>query len=230
MSSVNSVISNVLNAYYGSASTVSSTSDADETSSASSSSSADESSSVSYSDETSLGRYLNSTSSDDVSAKKIFEKLSIDLGGGGKTITKDQLGDYIEQAEDEEGSIPDEELDVLNELYDNWDKAADGEDEITYSRLVSTGYKENLLSVVPEEDDSASESLQDDFNESTIAAYSKVLNSALGGLSTGDDDEDSQFSLIKTLLSLEENDDDSSKDLLKTLLSSNITSTLELEA
>lgn len=188
-----------------------------------------------YSNKTSLGRYINSTDSSDVSAKKLFEKLSLDVGSDGKTITKNQLDSYIKNAQNGTTTIPEQELSALLTIQENWDDMANSDDEINYYSVAGSGYKNTLLSIVPEEKENAFASIQDDFNESTIKAYSTVINAALSGLSSGEEDESSLSSLLSTLLSntTDEEDGDSANaiaTIINLLAAKNSSSTVELDA
>lgn len=196
MTSIND-FSSVLNSYYSNLSSKSNSSNADSNT---------ENTKSSYSNATSLGRYLGSVSSDKADAKTIFTKLSVDLGGDGKTITKNQLDSYVDDAKNKKISIPDEEMSGLKELQDNWDTIADGGDSISYSSISKAGYKGTLLSMAPDNSNTIDKSQDAADFEASINSY--LINSALG-TSTDSSSKSDFTSMLKTLLSgtTDENDD-----------------------
>ena len=79
-----------------------------------------------------------STSSNPLSASDMFSKLTSDLGGDGKTITKSELESYIKTVEsDTTGTYDKGSLGFLNQLDSNWDSISGGSDSITESQLES---------------------------------------------------------------------------------------------
>lgn len=71
-----------------------------------------------------------------MSASDIFDKLTKDLGGDGKTITKSELEDYISTVKnDTTGKYDKGELGFLTQLDNNWDSISGGSDSITASQL-----------------------------------------------------------------------------------------------
>lgn len=184
-----------------------------------------------YSGKTALGRYFNSASGEDLNAKDIFTKLSIDLGGDGKTITKKQLDSYIKNAENKKISVPDEELESLKEIQDNWSTIADGGDSISYSNINYAGYEDALLSMAP---DKTTIDLSDEAASFTNDINKYLMDSALGS-STKNSSESGYKSLLKTLLTgtTDENDDANANliDKLTNLIASlKETSTIDEEA
>lgn len=196
MTSIND-FSSVLNSYYNNLNSKNSNSTSD---------SSTESTKNDYSNKTALGRYVSSVSPDKADAKTIFTKLSIDLDGDGKTITKNQLDSYVDDAKNKKISIPDEEMSGLKELQDNWDTIADGGDSISYSGISKAGHKDALLSMVP--DNSNTIDMSHD-----AADFKKKINSYLieSALNTSSDSlsKSDYSSMLKTLLSgtTDENDD-----------------------
>lgn len=66
----------------------------------------------------------------------LFKKLSEDVGGDGKTITKKQLEDYIAKVESDTTGTEDKgKLGFLKQLDKNWDKISNGSDSITSADL-----------------------------------------------------------------------------------------------
>lgn len=67
---------------------------------------------------------------------ELFKKLSEDVGGDGKTITKQQLEDYIAKVESNASVTEDKgKLGFLKQLDKNWDKISNGSDSITSADL-----------------------------------------------------------------------------------------------
>lgn len=230
MVNASSTISSELNNYYSSLSSAISNSSSGSSASNNSTSST---SSTSYSNKTSLGRYMNSVSPDKADAKTIFSKLSIDAGGDGKSITKDQLNSYITKAQNGKVSIPDEEMNALKTLQKNWDKVADGGDSITYSNVSANGYTSTLTSMAPD-NGSKTVDMSSDFNNSKTEIDNKLISSALG-TSTNSSSSTDYSSMLKTLLTgtTDENDDSNAESiaaLTNFIANSKSTSTVETEA
>jgi len=183
---------------------------------------------------TSLSRYLDSTPSEDIDAKKIFEKLSIDLGGDGKSITKDQLDSYVSSAKDGTIVISDEELNSLKELQDNWEEISEGADSVNFYDVNATGYKDTLLSMAPE-DNAEKVDFKSIARDATAQALAYIADSALSFSPNGSSSKASPTSLLQTLLTGNTDEyDDSNADLIATLTNiianSKKTSTIEAEA
>ena len=230
MVTINNIVSGILNDYYKNASTAATTAS---TSASASSTSATDKSSKDYTG-TLVGKYLSTATSDTASAKEIFQKLSVDVGGDGKSITKDQLDSFVKEAKSGKVSISDKELSSLTEMQDNWTEIADGGKNITYSGMVKAGFKDTLTDMVPEET-AATTDYQKLFNDSTAAAYSKIVVAALNGTSNSSEKTSTLGSLLNTLLTgTTDENDDSNANLIATLTNlianSKSTSTTEVEA
>lgn len=225
-SPISDTASSMLSAYYGAQSSSPATSTTSTTSTTTTTST------TAYTNKTALGRYINSTDESKISAKKIFENLSIDMGGDGKTITKDELNNYIASAQKDTKKIPSEELTALKDLQANWDQISSGSDEIDYSDISANGFKSDLLSMVPETTSSTPDykKMADD---ATAAAYGKVVNAALSGLSNNTDSKSSVQDALNALLkgTTDENDDknaDAIAQYINILAQNNRTSTVDL--
>lgn len=71
-----------------------------------------------------------------MSATDMFSKLTDELGGDGKTITKSELENYIDKVEsDTTGTYDKKELGFLKQLDSNWNNISGGSDSITESQL-----------------------------------------------------------------------------------------------
>ena len=185
---------------------------------------------------TSLKRYLDSTSADKVDEKKIFEKLSIDMGGDGNSITKDHLDSYVKSIKDGTTNVSKEESDALKELQKNWSDIVDDEnsDSITFYDVNASGNTDILTSMVSEAKDDGSADLRKDAADATIKAYSTVVNAALNFSADGNKGSSAK-SLLQTLLTgTTDENDDANADMIDKL--TNIiaelqkTSTVETEA
>jgi Ca2+-binding EF-hand superfamily protein len=74
----------------------------------------------------------SSTTNKSKSASEIFNQLSEEVGGDGKTVTKSQLESYISNLEsDTSNSSNKRKLGFLKQLDKNWDKISNGSDSIT---------------------------------------------------------------------------------------------------
>jgi len=221
--------SNIFNTYYSNFPTTTDTSTTKTTDDISTSKSA-----VSYSNKTSLGNYLNSVSPDKADAKTIFSKLSIDVGGDGKSITKAQLTSYIDQAQNGKVSIPDEEMSALKTLQTNWDKVSDGGDSINYSNVSASGYTSTLQSMVPDNSKNTVDK-SSDFADSKTKIDNELISSALGTSISSSSSTNNYSSMLKTLLTgtTDENDDSNAETIAKLtnlIANSKPTSTVETEA
>jgi len=79
------------------------------------------------------------------SADDMFKKLTQDVGGDGKTVTKDQLESYIKNLESDSSSDTDKgKLGFLKQLDANFDKISSGSDSIT-----ATDLKKGMSSLKP---------------------------------------------------------------------------------
>jgi len=172
-----------------------------------------------------LKNYLDETSSDMVRSDKIFENMSIDMGGDSTSITKDQLDTYIKNAQDGTVNISDKQLSALTELQTNWnDITFNSSNSISYADIDNAGYSSTLLSIVPDASDTSSlDDLQSLANEATISAYSSIVKSAIEGLTGNSSSSSNNYNgLINSALGVKSNDSSSTlsklSDLLDTLL------------
>jgi len=229
MVTINNIVNGLMNDYYNSASNASkattTTTTTDKTATTTDKTKKDYTGTL-------VGKYVDSTTPEKASAKEIFQKLSVDVGGDGKSITKAQLDTFISDAKSGKVTISDEEMKSLTTLQKNFSKIADGGDKITYAGVSKAGFKDTLTAMVPEK--AASSDIEQQFADSTAAAYSKIVKAALNGIGNSDKST-SLSSMLNTLLSgnTDENDD-SNANLIATLTNlianSKSTSTTEVEA
>lgn len=231
MTTISDITSNILSDYYSAAGNASktgavgTTSSTDTTSTTTTTTTAN----TSYTNKTALGRYINSAENPD--AKTMFEKLSLDLGGDGKSITKGQLDSYISSAKSGKIEVPKEQLDAMKELQSNWEDISTGGDSITYYDVSAAGHKDTILSMLPETQDKPD--YQKIADDATAKAYSQIVNAALNGLNNDKPDSSPLNSLLNSLLSgtTDKNDDANAEliaQLTNILAENNATSTVDL--
>lgn len=162
-----------------------------------------------------LAGYLQSTSNDDLDAKTIFKNLSIDLGGDGKTITKDKLDSYIEAAASKTVKVSDETLNGLKQIQSQWDKISNGSDSISYANMAN---RKSLLTSMDSADKKSSVDVEA-LAASQMDVDSYLVASALGFSAYDTEDSGSNLtSMLRSLLTgTTDENDDSNADLIATL-------------
>lgn len=183
-----------------------------------------------------LSGYLDSTNNADLNTKDIFKKLSIDVGGDGKSITKDQLDSYIKNAEDTKNGtvkISDNELKALKTMQSKWDTISKGSDTITYANM--TDSKDILKSMDSPDDTSKKVDLSSLKSASSIDDVDAYLMNAALSTSFDSGSGTSATSMLKSLLTgtTDENDDSNANLIAKLtniIANSKKTSTIEKEA
>lgn len=212
MTTINDIASSVLNDYYSSSLNKGSTTSTTNATSTTTTSST--TANTSYTNKTALGRYLSSAKNPE--AKTIFEKLSLDVGGDGKSITKEQLDSAINSAKSGKTQMPKEQLDAMKDLQSNWKEISDGTDSVSYYDVAAAGYKDTLLSMVPETPDKPD--YKKIAEDATTEAYNKIVSAALGGLNNNNNSGSSMQSLLNTLLTgTTDKNDDSNAELIAKL-------------
>lgn len=147
-------------------------------------------------------KYVTGASANKVSTEDMFKKLSEQMGGDGKTITKDELDSYIENADEDMSST---KLDALKSLQSNWDTISNGEDSITFSDVKDSG-STNLLGLAYTSDVVSSLKASE---STTSDVLGSLVNSALNGTSTQSD----VSSYLTTLLSENSATNDNSDEI-----------------
>ena len=217
MTNINDVISSIVHDFNATTDAVTTTSTTGTTTSTSSTTTTS-TTKATVDTKTSVGKYVNSTSAEDLDAKTIFKKLSIDVGGDGKEITKDQLDAYVAKAEKGTVKLGSDELKGLKEIQKDWEKVSDGGDSITLSNVSSSGYTDALTSMKPEEtttpidvnklqsdiktqiDNYLMNSALESGSTDTKSGLSDMLNSLLKG--TTDVNDAANANLIDTLTNM----------------------------
>lgn len=158
---------------------------------------------------------------EELTVENMFQMLSVELGGDGETITKDQLDSYIESAEDGDVDISDQELKSLKTIQDNWGNIASSEDadSIAYSDMQE--YSMLLLSALTggispsNSSENTAISEIDDSDSYDIDSY--IISETLGSLSNNKDSSGAS-SLLHTLLTGDTDEkDDANAGLIATL-------------
>lgn len=76
--------------------------------------------------------YKNIISKSQVSLREIFINFSVTMGGDGKSISKDQLNTYIDNAERGLVKVSDKKLEALKKIQNNWENCFKDKEAITY--------------------------------------------------------------------------------------------------
>lgn len=231
MVTISNIVNGLMNDYYNSVSTASKATTSTTDSTTDKTKSTTDKVPKDYSG-TLVGKYLESTTPEKANAKEIFQKLSVDVGSDGKSITKDQLDSFISDAKSGKVVISDKEMASLQTLQKNFTQIADGGDKITYEGVSKAGFKGNLTAMVPDEAETTD--YAQNFIDSTANAYGKVVKAALSGIENSDKSS-SLSSMLNTLLSgTTDENDDSNANMIATLTNlianSKSNSTTELEA
>lgn len=148
--------------------------------------------------------------------EKIFKQLSLEMGGDGKSITKDQIDSYIDKADSGIVNVDKSKLQSLKKIQQNFDSISKGDYSITYADmkdfagLLLATVTSDVIEIVekPEEEISQVDAIydyltdylglssKDEVQESDLTSY---LNDIIAGTSN-EDDSDSE--LVGTLINL----------------------------
>jgi hypothetical protein len=150
------------------------------------------------------------------STSDMFVTLSKELGGDGETITKADLGTFIEKNSE---AISPTKLKALETLQSSWDTISGGKDSISYDNM--KGYT-SFLGLIYTSDRitsaSSTSSLGSSSTSNSSSAKSKIndilISSAIGGNGkTAESGESALSSYLKKLLSENSDDNDNSDDI-----------------
>lgn len=159
-----------------------------------------------------LQSYINFHSKVKLTIDEMFKRLSIEMGGDGKTITKSQLDSYIEKAESHSIKISREKFTALKQIQKNWDAISKGEDSISAGDM--EGYEAFLASAMA--DGFESIEISDNSNSKVSEIYKYLLkNLGISDLKNASDSELNSY--LQTLLS-EDSDDDAIGDAIDSLI------------
>ena len=151
-----------------------------------------------------------------IDSEGIFKRLSLEMGGDGESITKDQLNNYINKAESGNIKVDKSKLQALKKIQENWNSISNGDDSITYDEmsnhvgLLLATVSSDVIEIVQNTEEKTSKvdaiydyltdylglSSKDDVKESDLTSY---LNDIIAGAS---DEDDSDSELIGTLINL----------------------------
>lgn len=79
--------------------------------------------------------YMEYNGKEKLNLQDVFKRLSFELGGDGKTITKDQLDKYIDKADSGLIKVDSNKLKALKSIQKHWDEISQGKDEITFEDM-----------------------------------------------------------------------------------------------
>lgn len=146
--------------------------------------------------------YIEVFSKPGIKPEDIFKRLSLEMGGDGKTITKSQLDNYISKAKSGDISITKEKLHALMQIQRNWDTISNGEDSIDYSDMEK--YKTLLFATLGGGFEVSEDT---DIEENPIDIY-KLLKANLGISDLDKATNEELNNHLKTLLSKTSSDDE----------------------
>lgn len=79
--------------------------------------------------------YMEYNGKEKLNLEDVFKRLSFEMGGDGKTITKDQLDKYIDKADSGVIKVDKNKLKALKQIQKHWDEISQGKDEITFENM-----------------------------------------------------------------------------------------------
>lgn len=158
-----------------------------------------------------------------LSPKEMFKHLSLEMGGDGTKITKDQLDNYIKKAKSGAIKISAKKLRALEQLQNNWDTISGKKDSITEGDL------EKYIGILLDATAGGPESSEDSDTDN-----SELIKLALNFYNTEGSSNLNAKSLLKSLLagSTDENDDKNANlidALTNSIAKSDANSTVEKE-
>ena len=166
-----------------------------------------------------------SDSSSQLTSSEMFKKLTEEVGGDGKTITKDQLETYISKVESDTSGTEDKgKLGFLKQLDKNWDKISNGSDSITSADLKAGA---SYLAPPSQSQSSSSSSSSSYLSDSTTSLFTS-LSDAVGADSKGVTKSDLATylkSLVESLSSNSDSDKDSTDSTKPTTTTGSTAST-----
>ena len=84
----------------------------------------------------------------DITPQEVFKRLSLEIGGDGKSITKKQLDNYIAKADAGLINIDKPRLNALKQIQKQWDNISQDGEQITYEDIKSKGFEVLLMATV----------------------------------------------------------------------------------
>ena len=153
--------------------------------------------------------YINFLGKEKLTTGEMFKRLSLEMGGDGKTITKKQLDEYIAKAESGDIKVGKKKLSALKQIQKNWDTISGGKDNITAGDMKD--YSALLMATMT---DAFSTTETDD---STQQNPYEVLLKSLGITDINDAKNSELKSYLNTLLS-DESDDATITDTIDSIM------------
>lgn len=144
--------------------------------------------------------FINFFSKDKIDVKEIFKMLSMEMGGDGSEITKDQLSTYVKKIEAGEIKVSKKKMMLLKQMLKNWDKIAQGDDSITLDEFKK--HLALLLSIIASDADSEeyqAKNSQNEKDEESEDYLQELLNKL--GLRIEELTSEALSEYLKTLLS-----------------------------
>lgn len=176
-----------------------------------------------------LQTYMMYNGKKDINMEEVFKRLSFEMGGDGKKITKEELDNYINNAKSGDIQVDKEKLDALEMIQKDWDTISSGKDYITYGDMENY---QTLLAATLKGNFSVTE-----IENSTSSMQDAIYDYLVDYLKKKDKTEVSETDLTSYLNELIDNQavgDDSNSELISavTNLIANFsqTSTVETEA
>lgn len=128
-----------------------------------------------------------------LTTEEMFKRLSLEMGGDGKTITKKQLDDYINNASSGKIKVGEPKLTALKMMQKNWDKISGGKDSITADNLKDYTTLLGMAMVDPSEPDDDSDTIdKEDKDKNSVidkATLEELTNELKKALSDTTKDE-----------------------------------------
>lgn len=149
----------------------------------------------------------------ELTTENMFQMLSVEVGGDGETITKDQLDSYIESAKNGDIKISNQEIKALTTIQDNWNTIAGSKDAESISFTNMKDQSQLLLSAV-----TGGSSLSSSSDSGSSSASDSVDDYIVSQTLGTSNDKSNATSLLKTLLTGNTDEaDDANAGLIATL-------------
>lgn len=160
-----------------------------------------------------LQAYVNFQSKDKLTIEEMFRRLSLEMGGDGEKITKDQLDEYVNKIEAGKIKASKEKIYALKYMQKNWDEISGGKDVITmgdmekYSTILALAmtstFETEEIEVKDEDKKTPYELLLENMEISDFAqATGSELNEYLKTLIAEDSDDDAIADAIDAIINI----------------------------
>ncbi len=160
-----------------------------------------------------LQAYVNLQSKEKLTPEEMFRRLSLEMGGDGEKITKDQLDKYIKKIEAGKVKASKEKIYALTYMQKNWDEISGGKDAITladmekYSTILALAmtstFETEEIEIKDEDKKTPYEMLLENMEISDFAEATAVeLNKYLKTLIAADSDDDTIADAIDAIINI----------------------------